>query len=631
MEQGKRKPWKWFAGIKRGEILKITPILFLIFISTNNFAYAQQKPVQKDSTKIYSDIESFSKRGKFTKFMYSLIFRPVHSTSHKKKDKNKVYKKLIQKPYHSFEGKIIRHINIETLDPFGYSIGDSIATSLNFITKTGNKLHIKSQRITIRNLLLIHQNQVFDSLLVKESERLVRSQRYIRDVSFFVKAVSKGSDSVDIFIRELDIWSIIPKGSTSSSSSSINLADKNFMGLGHEFQDDFTRNYTQKSNTFHGNYSIPNIKNSYVRGTIHYGKEGDKSFNKSLTFDRPFFSPFARWAAGVNFTQQYVNDSVPIDNLNIGLLRYKYNFQDYWAGNAIRLFKGNSEYTRTTNFISTVRFLRVRYLEKPGELFDTQHRYADENFYMASMGISTRKYVQDKYIFKFGIPEDVPVGKVFSVTGGYQEKNNTGRVYFGARISMGHYYPWGYLSPNFEYGTFILASHVEQGVFTTGFNYFTGLIEIGKWKFRQFAKPEITIGINRFASDSLTLNEGYGLEGFHSTALRGTSRLLLTIQTQAYAPWNIIGFRFGPYMNCTLGMLGDAKTKLGKGKVYSQIGMGILIKNENLILNTFQLSLSFYPIIPGIGNDILKINSMSTGDFGLVDFEIGKPATVVYQ
>ena len=631
MEQGEWNPWKWLTGIRGFEMFKFTFVLFLIFISTIDFTSAQQKPVVKDSTHIYTEIESFSKRGKFTKFMYSLIFRPVAHKSSTKKGKKKVYKKLIQKPYNTFEGKIIRHINIETLDPFGYSIGDTIYRSPNFLSKTGNELHVKSQRITIRNLLLIHQNQVFDSLLVKESERLVRSQRYIRDVSFFVKAAAKASDSVDIFIRELDIWSIIPKGSASSSKTTINLADKNFLGLGHELQGDFTRNYSKGINSFHTNYSIPNLRNSYVRGTVHFGKEGNKNFNRSFTIDRPFFSPFAKWAAGVNFTHQFFNDSVLFDTNQFGMLRYKFNSQDYWVGNAIRLFGGNSEYNRTTNFISTVRFLRVHYLEKPGGLFDTLNRFSDENFYMASMGVSTRQYVQDKYIFKFGITEDVPIGKVFSLTGGYQEKSGTGRVYLGGRISMGGYYPWGYLSSNFEYGTFIHASHVEEGVFTAGIDYFTGLIEWGKWKFRQFVKPQLTLGFNRFASDSLTLNDSFGLVGFHTTALKGTSRLLLTVQSQVYAPWNFIGFRFGPYLNCTLGMLSDKLTGFRKSKVYSQIGVGVLIKNENLILNTFQLSLSFYPIIPNTGNNIFKMNSFGTGDFGFRDFEIGKPGSVVYR
>ena len=96
-------------------------------------------PAKKDSTNLYKNIESFSKRSKFTKFMYIvLIFKPVAPVSQKKKVKKKGYKKLIQKPYSAFEGKTIRHIIIETLDPFGYSIADTSVKSQNFFLKAGN-------------------------------------------------------------------------------------------------------------------------------------------------------------------------------------------------------------------------------------------------------------------------------------------------------------------------------------------------------------------------------------------------------------------------------------------------------------------------------------------------------------
>ena len=610
---------------------KIIFIFLFVSVLTGEFAYAQQTPAKKDSTHLYKNIETYSGRSKFTKFVYRLLFKPVASSPPKKKTGKKVYKKLIQKPYSTFEGKTIRHINIQTLDPFGYSIGDTIIASLNFLTKTGNKLHIKSQVITIRNLLLIRQNQKFDSLLVKESERLVRSRSYVRDVSFFVKSIAKKSDSVDVFIRVLDIWSIIPRATLSSSRTSIGFTDQNFLGLGHEFQNDITRNYTEGNYSYHTSYSIPNLRNTYISTTLRYGIDGDRYFNKSLIIDRPFFSPFAKWAAGVNFTQQFRNDSIPSDNTLFVHQRYKYNLQDFWVGNAMLLLKSNTENNRTTNFISAARFLRIRYLEKPNEMVDPQHFFSDENFYIGSIGISTRKYVQDKFIFKYGITEDVPIGKVYNLTVGYQEKNNIGRLYLGGRISIGNYYQWGYLSSNIECGTFIRASNTEQAVLKVDVNYFTGLIEIGKWKFRQFVKPQLTVGINRLLVDSLTLNDGYGLDGFHSNALTGTSRLLFTLQTQSYAPWNFVGFHFGPYLTCTLGMLGDDLAGFKNSKVYAQIGVGVLIKNVNLVFNTFQLSISFYPSIPGKGQNVFKLNSFSTADFGLRDFEIGKPATVLFR
>ena len=608
-------------------LLKRIFFLLLTSILISDFAAAQQIPAKKDSTHLYKNIEAYSKKGKFTRFMYSLVFRPVAHGSKKRK-----YKKLINKPLSSFEGKIIRHINIETLDPFGYSIGDTLVAAPNFISKTGNSLHIKSQSITIRNLLLIRQNQPFDSLLVKESERLVRTRNYITDVFFYVKASSVKSDSVDIFIRALDIWSIIPSGSVSASGINIGLTDNNFMGLGHTFQDVYAKDYTQRNNSFLANYTIPNIKNTYIATVLHYDDMlGSKNSNKSLTFDRPFFSPFAKWAAGVSFSQQFRLDSFRMSNMVYIPQRFKYNTQDYWVGNAFRIFMGNTEDKRTTNFISTFRFLRIRYHEKPPDSIDIQHNYSNENFYMAGIGVSTRKYVQDKFIFKFGITEDVPIGKVFSLTGGYQERNNAGRLYLGGRISLGNYYSWGYLSSDFEYGTFFRVSKVEQGVITAGVNYFSGLFEIGKWKFRQFVKPQITIGLNRPSYDTLTINDGFGLNGFNSLGLSGTRRLLFTLQTQAYTPWNFIGFRFGPFLTCTAGMLGNASTGFKNSKLYSQIGIGVLIKNESLILNTFQLSIAFYPSIPGKGLNVFKPDVFKTTDFGFRDFVIGKPGIVAFQ
>jgi hypothetical protein len=606
-------------------------ILLLVSIFLSEFAVAQQTPAKTDSIQLYKNIESYSKKSKFKTFIYKVIFKPVASIAPKKNVKKKVYQKLIQKPYRSFEGKTIRHINIETLDPFGYKVADTIIVSQNFLYKTGNKLHIQSQQITIRNLLLIRQNQLFDSLLVKESERLVRTRGYVHDVSFFVLATSKNSDSVDIFIRELDKWSILPKIVVSGSHSTINLTDKNFLGLGHAFHNGFTLYRTTNNYAYSTNYFIPNFRNTYINSTLHYSRDQFKNLTKSFAIDRPFFSPFAKWAAGVNFTQQVRNDYYHItDSLSV-LQRFRFNTQDYWAGNAIRIFKGNTENDRTTNFISAIRFLRIRYLEKPAEMFDTQYMYSNEDFYLASIGISTRKYVQDKFIFNYGLTEDVPIGKVFSLTGGYQKRNNTGRLYLGARISFGNYYPWGYASSNFEYGTFFHASHAEQGVLIANFNYFTGLIEVGKWKFRQFVKPQLTIGIDRFSNDTLTLNGVYGLDEFNSSRLTGTSRMLFTLQTQSYAPWNFFGFRFGPYLSYSLGMLGNAMTGFKNSKVYSQIGLGVIIENKNLVFSTFQFSISFYPLIPGNGQDILKINSFRVADFGFRDFEIGKPANVLFQ
>ena len=606
-------------------------ILFSLLILTRNFAIAQQTPAKTDSTKIYKNIETYSGRSKLKTFVYTLIFKPVAKISKKKDVKNKVYKKLIQKPYSSFEGKIIRNINIVTLDPFGYSATDTTVAKRNFLYKAGNAIHINTRIIAIRNLLLIHKNDLFNSLLVKESERLIRIQKYVHEVYFYVVAAGGKSDSVDVFIREMDKWSIIPTGSLSASGIRVNINEENFLGSGHGFQGDFKRNFKNGIDSVNIDYFIPNIRNTYINAKLHSGVDEYGNFSRRLAVDRPFFSPLAKWAAGVSVASQFRQDTLKDINLAYAPITLRFKTQDFWAGKAIRIFKGNMKEELVTNLVFTARYLRIRYTEKPPELNDPLHIYSNEDFYLGGIGITARKYVQDKYIFKYGDVEDVPVGKVLGLTGGYQVRNNTGRFYLGMRFSFGNYYEWGYLSSNFEYGTFFKASHTEQGIFTAGVNYFTGLIEVGKWKFREFVKPQITIGINRFLYDSLTINDGYGLDGFKSPALSGTQRLLFTLQTQSYSPWHLLGFHFGPYLICSFGMLGNATERFKNSKVYSQIGLGVLIKNENLVFSTFQISISFYPLIPGIGQDVFRINSFRTTDFGFRDFEIEKPSAVIFQ
>src|SRR5690606_39876368 len=114
--------------------------------------------------------------------------------------------------FEKFQGKVIRNIIIDTYDPFGFSIQDTSRVPKKQIEKLGNRLHLKTKKFTVRSLLLFKRNQPLDSIKVKESERLLRTQRYIRRVSVKPESISADSDSVDIHIKVLDAWSWYPSG-----------------------------------------------------------------------------------------------------------------------------------------------------------------------------------------------------------------------------------------------------------------------------------------------------------------------------------------------------------------------------------------------------------------------------------
>ncbi|MDD4149222.1 MAG: hypothetical protein PHE33_04275 [Bacteroidales bacterium] len=589
-------------------------VMFLMFACN---VYSQDNKTVSDSTHGLKNYAKYETNSKFTTFMYNMVLKLViHDSSEIKKNKE-----LKQDSYSIFEGKIIRNIIIETLDPFRNSIVDTTVSPKGFIARVGNSLHIKTRENSIRNLLLISKNQPLEAILVTESERLVRSMNYITDVSFHVEMVPNQPDSVDVFIRELDKWSFIPFVSNLDSRATFNITENNMLGLGHKFYNNLVWDYSTDSYVFMTKYFIPNISNTFINSTLQYGNDEYGNSIKSFALNRSFFSPITKWIGGIILSQHQHSKTFWSNNN----MYFKYNKQDYWAGVAIPFNQKNTNSSGITNYVSAFRFIKTRFLEKPLNLLDTLNFYTDEQFYLASLGISSRLYVKDKYIFKFGTTEDVPVGKVISLTGGFRKKNNVGSIYIGGRISWGNYYSWGFLSSNIEYGTFLGTSKVEKGAFIAEINYFTKLIKINRWKIRQFIKPQLVIGANLNEHNSLILNNEYTIREFDNPLVFNTHRLLLTSQTQLYAPWNFIGFQFGPYMAFSLGMLGDAINGFRKSQLYAHISLGILIKNNNLAINTFQIAFSFYPIIPDEGLNIFKFNSYQTTDFDFQDFETGKP------
>ena len=237
-------------------------LLLILFFGCCNSISAQEKIVKKDSAKVYKNIENYSKRSKFTKFVHKLLFRSTKkSTPSKKTIRNKY---IIKRAFDKNEGKIIRKINVVTLDPFGYSVTNKEEVPRNSFEKFGNGFHLKSKEWTVKNLLLIKRNEPLDSLLAKESERLIRRQRQFRTVLIEPIEVANSKDSVDISIRVLDSWSLIPTGSLSGSQANFEITERNFFGLGHELEQNYTNRFENNTQGSSTRYTVGNVLNTFI-------------------------------------------------------------------------------------------------------------------------------------------------------------------------------------------------------------------------------------------------------------------------------------------------------------------------------------------------------------------------------
>ena len=607
----------------------ILPLILLLLMNT--ISYSQNSEEIKDSTKVYRNIYDFSRKSKTSEFFYHLFF---NKRALQKKPSSQVSTKNTKPEINHIKhkGKIIRNIYIDSYDPFGYSLNDTLKKPRKKIEKIGNSSHIKTRKFTIKNLLLFKEYEEYDSLKIVESERLIRRQRYTRRTQIEILPTNS-ADTVDVSVKVLDSWSLLPNGNLSTNQGDVKLTERNLLGLGHQISGTYKYRFEDHQKTISSRYSINNIKNTFISIDLRYNNDFDKNSNRTVGINRGFYSPLTKWAFGANFqnaTQKYSFNQVIADSIVVQDTKSEY--EDYWLGRSFKIHNDNSYKSRTTRLITSLTFNKRIFKREPDPSIDLYNYYSNEKNIIGLIGVSSRQYYQDKFLFNYDIVEDIPYGETYALTFGNQEKFGINRFYLGSKIAYGRKYSFGYLSGSTEFGSFFNSGRAEQSAIKLEFNYFTDLIPLGRWKMRQFVKPSFTWGNNRLNSekDLLTLNNNMGIEGF-SSPITGTQKWVLNLQTQTYTPGNWNGFRFSPYFNATFGSLINNDVSFLKTPIFSKFSIGFLINNDYLVFNSFQISFSYYPSIPFDGNNIFKTNSFENSDLSISDFQISKPYYINYE
>ncbi|RIJ43007.1 BamA/TamA family outer membrane protein [Pontibacter oryzae] len=538
---------------------------------------------------------------------------------------------LIQKEYEKHNYKIVRNIDILTLDAFGYSINDTSRAPKTFLEKAGNSLHVKTGRGLIRNKLLFEKDEPLEPLALVESERLLRQTRHLLDARILINEETTTDDSVDVFVVTKDIFSLGGSGSYSPSSGRgrVTLRELNFLGQGHLIEGSYKFNLDRpRPWEAAGYYTIENIGKTYISADAAYVDENYYK-EKSLNLRRDFFSLNTKYAGAVGASwieERILLPSSPQDTVP----RYataNYTRQDLWLGRSLKFKTYNLGYEPKGRVILGARVINTNYTTVPTENFQ------DNTLMLGSVGYSIRKYYKDRFIFGFGRTEDIPVGTLFSVTGGYQEGSLTDRKYFSASFAFAKYKPhFGYLYSKAGYGSYIRDDRWEQGVLDVETMYITRLAEWGNWKLRHYLLGRATLGIDRNPEELLSIDNENGLRGFRSELVRGTRRATFNYEANLYTPLSLLGFRLATFMFADVAWLSTGnQSSPFKEAPYRSYGIGFRFRNEYLSFSTIQITLSYYPKLPA--NDNLRdfrIYESSATHYDLRDFRFTRPDVAAF-
>ena len=583
---------------------------------------------EEDSTALYRNIYDYSQKHGVTRWIYQAIFAepevgkkpPAPLTPPRRVNKAERYR-----------GKIVRSIQVTVTDPFGFSVDDTTRSPVAWVQRAGNSVHLTSRHYVIRDLLLIRQYEELDPLEVTESERLLRASPIVTDARITVHRSSNSKDSVDVYVVVHDKWNYDVSAEGDLSTWSGTARDRNFLGLGQELEQRVVYGTNLERPELSGQHRMYNIENTYISTLLQYRTSATSDL-LNLGVDRPFYSPLTRMAGSLSLGKIW-NHTPLLDSTGekLGTLRVNNVNFDMWVGRSFPLSNDGSEQGRISNIVGGLRYYQTRYPLRPGFDTDPLRQNNNASTWLASAGLSVRQYYKERYLFRFGIAEDVPEGLLITATTGVRKLEYTApAAYAGVGISRGLYLKKvGYLSVFAEYGTYWREGNTTDATLHAGLLYFSDLMDVGRWHFRQFVRGDVLSGFGKPAYSSVNLN-GDQLYGFSSNVVSGAHSEVLRFETVAYAPYQILGFRFAPVLLFGFGTIGGESEPLFSGRIYNAITLGILVRNENLLVKTFEVSLSFYPFVPEDNGAVLEVGSFNSFALNARNFAFTRPDVVGY-
>ena len=610
-------------------------IVFIAFLGCQ-LALAQDtlrtKVFLNDSIKakedsLYRRIERKTQKSKIGRRLYDLIFTsgesvPATPPPPKPKEPSR---------WVTFQGKIIRRIEITTYDPLGFDERDSTQQP-NKWERLGNRFHNKTKSEVVRRLLLFDPYTPLDSIKMKETARVLRSQYHIRRV-YIQPVATHSADSVDIRVNVLDSWSLYADAMGSLNEGTVRVFERNFLGLGHQLSGRYSQEIRGSTRPSFGfDYEIPNLYATTLNASVGYSMDFDKYYYKYGSLSRPYYSLYTRWAGDASVYQRTFDDTI-LKNDSLYRPDFKVSGSNLWGSVSFPILKRYTPVNRVTNMVFSLRYYRINYLKKPDEFLDPEHFYSDRNTFLASLGVNYIGYEQDRYIFRHQDIEDIPIGKSVALIGGVQDNLGYRTPYLGGRLRYGDYFSFGYLAADVQLGGFLTQEHNKQTTLRWEFTYFSPLFNIGQWHFRQFVKWRSIVGLSRkdYVKDRISLNGSTGIIGFNSPTLRGIHKSILTLQTQSYSPFALWGFRVSPFLMGDIGFIGNDNRNLLKDQVLTKVGIGFYITNDYIPLGNFQFSFIYMPRVPGVGNHIQKFTNINNTDFRLPYFNYNMPELIRYE
>ncbi len=501
--------------------------------------------------------------------------------------------------YVDLEGRTISKIRILRLKPFGTSVNDTVPYETSWLGKAGNSTHVNTREFILRNALLFHEGDTVNRFKLADSERFLRSLRYLEDARIIATPLPDGQAEVLVIAQDILPYGV-DFGTNFSSNANAALINRNILGLGIEMKTGaFINSRKNQLMGYEGKLRINTIGSSFISFEADYlDKYETKRYG--LMVNRDFYAPTTKYAGNLSF----YNSRIPVNYYDpeksyeeLNPISVRFNRFDGWLGRSFQINK-NPFNKQRNNITVSLGVQQTYFLDRPENAQNLYYKFQDRTTYLTSLTYSQQAYYKTNLIYNFGRTEDIPYGYLLSVVTGKEYNELYNRPYIGANLSAGYFIPkLGYLSGAFVYGTFF-RNGTEQGTIDVQANYFTNLYVLGQFRQRTFINAQYTRQLDTKLDDYLAIDGDYGIPGFRNDSVLGRHRFNFSVEQDLFTPWNFYEFRFVLYAFVNFSWLGGYSDPIMESTLYSSFGIGIRIRNNRLVFNTLQIQLAYFPNIP---------------------------------
>jgi outer membrane protein assembly factor BamA len=194
-----------------------------------------------------------------------------------------------------------------------------------------NALHIQTREGVIERALLFKSGEPLVARLIEESERVLRTTRYLYDVNLRVAAWHDGVADIDVETR--DTWTLDPGISISRSgganSTGINLREYNLLGTGIAVSVGRSSNVDRSGNEFQ-------ISNDRAFGTwtsLNYSRASNSDGQRqAVSVARPFYALDTPWALGVSASDDDRIESIYNAGTVVNQYRHRQRLGEVYGG-----------------------------------------------------------------------------------------------------------------------------------------------------------------------------------------------------------------------------------------------------------------------------------------------------------